>query len=221
MCHEHPWDRFKFKPGSWPIHRSHFFYFHAMGSFPTYILVVCLFWTIIQMCFLLTLDLRKKLSVTIQHLVGSNMEPLLLGCGDSTKVHPKVTKPLSNFKIAYAYATCNILAQWSFCRCFSILWYADFVLTSVRIPWIFAFWRVLSMWRLLSGTAGTISTILTINNLGFAWMMACFSLEVSRTESNRLEEANILPNSAVAAIIAAVPWLQMILCHARKRRLLH
>ena len=41
---------------------------------------------------LLTLDLRKKLGVTIQHLIGSNMEPLLLGCGDSMKVRPKVAK---------------------------------------------------------------------------------------------------------------------------------
>ena len=40
-------------------------------------------------CFLLMLDLRQKLGVTIQHLIGPNMEPLLLGCSDSTKVHPK------------------------------------------------------------------------------------------------------------------------------------
>jgi len=59
------------------------------------------------------------------------------------------------------------------------------------------------------------SNILTIHNLGFTRMMVCFSLEVSRTESKRLEEANVLPNSTVTAIIAAVPWLQM-----RKHRLL-
>ena len=41
-------------------------------------------------------------------------------------------------------------------------------------------------------------------------MIACFSLEVSRTESKRLEEANILPDSAVTAIIASVPWLQAL-----------
>ena len=42
MCHEHLWEDskwFKFKSGSWPIHRSHFFYFHDTGSFPTYILL--------------------------------------------------------------------------------------------------------------------------------------------------------------------------------------
>ena len=44
-------------------------------------------------------------------------------------------------------------------------------------------------------------------------MIACFSLEVSRTESKRLEEANVLPNSTVTAIIAAVPWLQMLKQH--------
>ncbi len=42
-------------------------------------------------------------------------------------------------------------------------------------------------------------------------MMVCSSLEVSRTESKRLEEANVLPNSAITAIIAAaVPWLQTL-----------
>ena len=41
-------------------------------------------------------------------------------------------------------------------------------------------------------------------------MLVCFSLEVSRTESKRLEEANISPDSAVTAIIASVPWLQAL-----------
>ena len=57
---------------------------------------------------------------------------------------------------------------------------------------------------------GTISNILTIRNLGLTRMMVCFSLEVSRTESKRLEEANVLPNSAVTAIMAAVPWFQRL-----------
>ena len=100
------------------LHTHYFFFilprgdnFHAMGSFPTYILVVCFFLTIIQTCFLLMLDLRQKLGgVTIQHLIGSNKEPLLLGCANSTKVHPKGAKPLLKAKITYSYTTCNILA---------------------------------------------------------------------------------------------------------------
>ena len=67
--------------------------------------------------------------------------------------------------------------------------------------------------KLPGGTAGTISNILTIHNLGLTRMIACFSLEVSRTESKCLEEANVLPNSTVTAIIAAVPWLQMLKQH--------
>ena len=63
------------------------------------------------MCISRMLDLRKKLGVTIQHLIGANMEPLLLGCGDSTKVLPKVTNPLSKAEIVFSCATCNILAQ--------------------------------------------------------------------------------------------------------------
>ncbi len=64
-------------------------HFHDMGRFSN-LLVVCLFLTFRQMCFLLMFDLRQKLGVTIQHLIGSNMEPLLLGCGNSSKVRPKV-----------------------------------------------------------------------------------------------------------------------------------
>ena len=54
-----------------------------------FVCLVLLFLTISQM-----LDLREKLGVTIQHLIGPNKEQMLLGCGDSTKVHPKVIKPL-------------------------------------------------------------------------------------------------------------------------------
>jgi len=54
-----------------------------------FVCLVLLFLTISQM-----LDLREKLGVTIQHLIGPNNEQMLLGCGDSTKVHPKVIKPL-------------------------------------------------------------------------------------------------------------------------------
>ena len=164
------------------------------------------------------LDLRQKLGVTIQHLIGSNMEPLLLGCANSTKVHPKVRTPLSNAKIAYSYTTCNVLAQWScFCRCFSILWCADFVWTHVRMPGhepllgFFAFWRLLSRWSCHEALQAPSLTSSPSHNLGFARMMVRFSLEVSRTESKRLEEANVLPNSAITAIIAAaVPWLQTL-----------
>ena len=52
-----------------------------------FVCLVLLFLTISQM-----LDLREKLGVTIQHLIGPNNEQLLLGCCDSTKVHPKVIK---------------------------------------------------------------------------------------------------------------------------------
>ena len=173
------------------------------------------------MCFLLTLHHRKKLGVTIQHLIGSNMEPLLLSCSNPTKVHPKVTKPLSNAKMAHSYTACNILAQGRcFCRCFIILWCDDFVLTIVRIPVFFCILKAFVEVKLPWGTAGTISKILTINKLGFVRLMVCFSLSVSRMESKRLEEADILPNSTVTAIIASVPWLQTLLCHARERRLL-
>ena len=190
-----------------------------------FVCLVLLFLTIGQM-----LDLREKLGVTIQHLIGPNNEQMLLGCGDSTKVHPKVIKPLWKAKMAYSYilstlyyyATCTILAHWSFCRCFSILWCA--VLAKCQdartwvFNWIFAFWSLCILKAFVEvklpwGTAGTISNILSINNLGFARMLVCFSLEVSRTESKRLEEANILPERAVTAIIAAVPWLQTLLCH--------
>ena len=85
-------------------------HFHDMGRFSN-LLVVCLFLTFSQMCFLLMFDLRQKLGVTIQHLIGSDMEPLLLGCGDNTNVQPQVTKPFSKAKIAFSYATCHILAQ--------------------------------------------------------------------------------------------------------------
>ena len=98
MCHEHPWDRFKFKSGSWPIHRSHFSIFMTPALVQLIYYFVCLdflFLTISQM-----LDLREKLGVTIQHLIGPNNEQMLLGCGDSTKVHPKVTKPLWKAKMA-------------------------------------------------------------------------------------------------------------------------
>ena len=57
---------------------------------------VCLFLAFSQVSVFFVMDLRQKLGVTIQHLIGSDMEPLLLGCGDSTKIHPKVTKPLSS-----------------------------------------------------------------------------------------------------------------------------
>ena len=77
-------------------------FLYDMGPFQTYTLVVRLFLAISQMFFLLMLDHRQKLGVTIQHLIGSSMEPLLLGCRDSTDVHPKVAKTLSK---------CNILAQ--------------------------------------------------------------------------------------------------------------
>ena len=46
------------------------------------------------MCFLLVLHLRQKLGVTIHHLIGSNMEPLLLGYGDSTKSPPQSHKAI-------------------------------------------------------------------------------------------------------------------------------
>ena len=68
------------------------FSIHDKGSFQLIYYFVCLvllFRTISQM-----LDLREKLGVTIQHLIGPNNEQMLLGCGDSTKVHPKVIKPL-------------------------------------------------------------------------------------------------------------------------------
>ena len=88
-------------------------HFHDMGCFSN-LFVVCVVLTCSPMYFLTMFHLRQKLGVTIQHLIGSDMEPLLLGCGDSTKVHPKVTKPLSKAKIAFSCATCNILAQ---CNC--------------------------------------------------------------------------------------------------------
>ena len=87
--------------------------FHGMGCFSN-LFVVCFFSTFSPMYFLTMFHLRQKLGVRIQHLIGSDMEPLLLGCGDSTKVHPKVTKPLSKAKIAFSCATRNILAQ---CDC--------------------------------------------------------------------------------------------------------
>ena len=43
----------------------------------------------VKRVFLLMLDLRQELGVRIQHLIGSDMEPLLLGCGDSTKSSPE------------------------------------------------------------------------------------------------------------------------------------
>ena len=112
-----PWS--KFKSGCWPVHRcrqcvflfSRGNHFHDMGCFSN-LFVVCVVLTCSPMYFLTMFHLRQKLGVRIQHLIGSDMEPLLLGCGDSTKVHPKVTKPLK--KIAFSCATCTILAQ---CNC--------------------------------------------------------------------------------------------------------
>ncbi len=88
------------------------------------------------------------------------------------------------------------------CNFFISFFYTIFIACS--------FWRLLSRWKLPWCTAGTISEILTIHTIGFTRMTACFSLEISRTESKCLEEANVLPNSTVTAIIAAVPWLQML-----------
>ena len=86
-----------------------------------FVCLVLLFLTISQM-----LDLREKLGVTIQHLIGPNNEQMLLGCCDSTKVHPRVIKPLWKAKMAYSYTTCNTVSWRNdfFCRCFSILWCA-------------------------------------------------------------------------------------------------
>ena len=46
------------------------------------------------------LDLREKLGVTIQHLIGPNNEQMLLGL---YTIHPKVIKPLQKAKMAYSY----------------------------------------------------------------------------------------------------------------------
>ena len=80
--------------------------------------LVLLFLTISQM-----LDLREKLGVTIQHLIGPNNEQMLLGCCDSTKVHPKVIKPLWKAKMAYSYTTCN-----------TVSWRNDFFLQVLQYP---------------------------------------------------------------------------------------
>jgi len=59
------------------------------------------------------------------------------------------------------------------------------------------------------GTAGTISNNLTIHNLGFTTMTVSFSLGISRREFSLVQDW-VLPHSTVTAIIAAVPWLQML-----------
>ena len=77
--------------------------------------------------------------------------------------------------------------------------------------WIFCIWRLLSRWSCHEALQAPSLTSSPSHHLGFARMMVCSSLEVSRTESKRLEEANVLPNSAITAIIAAaVPWLQTL-----------
>ena len=119
--------------------------FYDVGSFPTYTLVVCLFLTISQM-----LDLRKKLGVTIQHLIGSNMEPLLLGCRDSTNVHPKVAKPFSKAEIAHLYCNMQYLgAMKLFLQALQyplMCWFCSNKCQDARtwvLYWIFACWRLL------------------------------------------------------------------------------
>ena len=88
-----------------------------------FVCLVLLFLTISQM-----LDLREKLGVTIQHLIGPNNEQMLLGLYTSSpESHKAIVKSQDGtflydyilyYIISYSYATCIVLAHWSFCRCF-------------------------------------------------------------------------------------------------------
>ena len=112
-------------------------YFHDTGACPTYLLFACFQHSVQNV--LQMLNLRQRLGVAIHYLIGSDMEPLRLGCSDFTKVHPKVTKPcfcsFSNSKGGqeniflrniYIIFWCNEVV--------CILRWVDFVYTNVRMP---------------------------------------------------------------------------------------
>ena len=125
-----PWS--KFKSGCWPVHWCQCVFpifprgnhFQDKGCLSN--LFVCSQHSV--QFFLTMFHLRQKLGVRIQHLIGSDMEPLLLGCGDSTKVHPKSHKAIVQGPDSFFLRNMYYLGTMQLsCRCFGILSSADLV----------------------------------------------------------------------------------------------
>ena len=206
-------------------------HFHDMGRFSN-LLVVCLFLTFSQVCFFANVRSQAEawrynstfdwaghgaIAAWLRWLYRSSPTSHKAILQGQDSLFFRNMSYLGTMKLFLQMPQYPLMYRFHSIKCQdtrTCIFFFDFLIlkafVKVKLPW---------------GTVGTISNILTINNLGLTRMMVCFSLEVSRTESKRLEEANILPNSTVTAIIAAVPWLQMLkqhltlLRHALDRRL--